>query len=356
MMTHATLLLAAALLGQPARDKVFVGYLYGAPRDINFRLYTHICHAFIVADGDGTIRPGRDVPSRALTADAHEAGVKVLVSLGGWGWDEQFASIVSVPEAEDRYAKAVLGIVADFDYDGIDLDWEYPDTEAEVAGFERLARRFRAGLDAIGEGRGRHLALTMAASANPRTLRWLKREFLLEAMDWVNVMTYDYAGDWSGYAGHHSPLHASSRAPGNPPSTEATITHLIEARKIPADRLALGIPLYGRGFPVGEPYASTKGVPKSRLPQGKYSNLARLREQGWTRLWDDETKNPWLIAPDGKAVIGYDDAESVALKAAWARGKGLRGVFFWEINADRLADGKNPLQEAARRELFDVGR
>ena len=39
-----------------ASDKVFVGYLYGQPRDINFRLYTHLCHAFLVADGDGNLR------------------------------------------------------------------------------------------------------------------------------------------------------------------------------------------------------------------------------------------------------------------------------------------------------------
>ena len=59
---------------------------------------------------------------------AHQAGVKVLVSLGGWGWDRQFAAIVSKPPAEDRYFKSVMAIVDENDYDGIDLDWEYPDT------------------------------------------------------------------------------------------------------------------------------------------------------------------------------------------------------------------------------------
>ena len=78
-------------------------------------------------------------------AAAHKAGVKVLLSLGGWGWDRQFAAIVSKPEAEERYVKAVIAIVNDYDYDGIDLDWEYPDTEQEVVGFERLSRRLRQG-------------------------------------------------------------------------------------------------------------------------------------------------------------------------------------------------------------------
>jgi chitinase len=31
---------------------------------------------------------------------------------------------------------------------------------------------------------------------------------------------------------------------------------------------------------------------------------------------------------------------------------GLRGVFFWEVAGDRLEDGSNPVQEAARQALY----
>ncbi len=342
---------------EKARDRVFVGYVFGPPRNINFRLYTHLCHAFLVADGDGKIKTTGTVPSRELTVEAHKAGVKVLLSLGGWGWDGQFAQITSHPEAEDRYVRAVLGVVDEFDYDGIDLDWEYPDTKEEVVGFERLSRRLRKDLDAIGGRKSRPMVLTMAASSNPGTLRWLDRDFLVETMDWINVMTYDFTGDWTDYAGHHSPLFASSKQPGDSPrSTEATMKYLIVERKLTADRLAVGIPLYGRGFAVKEPYASTKGVPKGRIPQGDYRNLHKLHhDQGWTRRWDDETKTPWLVSPEGSVVIGYDDAESVALKTDWAMKQGFRGVFFWQVAADRLPDGTNPLQDASRR-TWDAAR
>jgi chitinase len=342
-----------SLAAPPENDtqKVFVGYLFGQPRHINFRLYSHICHAFLVADENGNVQQRRNVPNPDLTTEAHKVGVKVILSLGGWGWDRQFASIVSKPEAEARYVKSVMAIVDETDYDGIDLDWEYPDTEKEIVGFERLTRTFRKQLDALGEKKGRRMLITMAASANPGTLRWLRKEFLLETMDWVNVMTYDFTGTWTSYAGHHSPLFASSKQPGGTArSTELTIKHLVEERGLPPNRLAVGIPLYGRGFAVAEPYASTKGAAKTRLPQGNYQNLHKLQhEQGWTRTWDEETKNPWLIAPDHSAVIGYDDAESVALKTEWAMKKGMRGVFFWQIAADLLPDNSNPLQEASRK-------
>jgi chitinase len=363
-----TILSAAALVGlfvlgrepQPARAapddkgpaKVFVGYLFGPPRNINYRLYTHICHAFLVADGEGRVRREGRVPSRELTGEAHKAGVKVILSLGGWGWDKQFAAIVSKRESEERYFDSVMEIVDQFDYDGIDLDWEYPDTWEEVFGFERLTRRFRKALDELGKKKGRPMVVTMAASSNPGTLRWLEKPFLLETMDWVNVMTYDYTGDWTNYAGHHSPLFGSTKQPGSPRSTELTMKYLLEERRLPANRLAVGIPLYGRGFNVAEPYATTKGAPKTRLPRGDYVNLHKLKDDpDWSRKWDDQTKNPWLISKKGPAVIGYDDAESVAIKTEWAMKQGFRGVFFWQVHADRLPDGTNPLQEASHREL-----
>jgi chitinase len=202
------------------------------------------------------------------------------------------------------------------------------------------------------------MELTMAASSNPGTLKWLGKEFLLENMDWINVMTYDYTGTWTNYAGHHSPLFASAKAPGGTSrSIERTMKYLLEDRGLPANRLAVGIPLYGRGFAVAEPYAPTKNAPRGRLPQGNYSNLHKLeREEGWSRKWDDETKNPWLVSTKGQVVIGYDDAESVGIKTEWAMKHGFRGVFFWQIAADRLRDGSNPLQEAARRKLDESVR
>src|SRR5215211_1085321 len=250
-------------------EKVFVGYVYRPPSKLNFKLYTHLCHAFITADENGVVRTNRNVPSGELTAQAHQAGVKVLLSLGGWGWDKQFAAMVSKLEAEDRYAKSVLEMVDVFDYDGIDLDWEYPDTAEEIAGFERLAKRFRKQLDNLGARKKRPMVQTMAAAASTNALKWLSNELLLQTMDWVNVMTYDMAGEGSEYAGHHSPLFASTKQPGRPRSSELSIKYLIE-RGMPANRLALGIPLYGKGFSAAEPYArnTKKG---QRGPGGNYA-------------------------------------------------------------------------------------
>ncbi|WP_165250842.1 glycoside hydrolase family 18 protein [Paludisphaera soli] len=340
--------LASAARGEePNREKVFVGYLNGSPRNLNYKLYTHICHAFLTAGPDGKLNPNRSVPSRALTAEAHAAGVKVLISLGGWGWDDQFRAIVADREAEARYVEAVVRMVDENDYDGIDLDWEYPDRDDEVPGFERLTRTFRERLDAIGRAKGRRMFVTMAASSNYGTFSRLDTAFLVETMDWINVMTYDYAGDWSSRAGHNSPLFASSKDGPNGGSTERSMLGFLEKRGVPADRLAVGLALYGRGFHVREPYTSTKGLARKSF-EVSYKDTAKRLAEGWKRSLDEETKVPWLTSPDDSMVVGYDDAESIRLKTEWALANGFRGVFFWQVDGDRMPDGSNPLQAAAK--------
>lgn len=334
----------------PPKDeaKVFVGYVAGLPTDINYDLYTHLCHAFVVADKDGNLIPQKNVPSEQLASEAHAAGVKVLLSLGGWGWDEQFAAMSLDPAAEDRYVKSVMDLIDKYDYDGIDLDWEYPDTNIEIVGFERLARRFRKQLDQLGEKKKQPMLLTMAAAAHPTTLEWLKKDFLLETMDWINVMTYDYCGSWAGFAGHHAPLFASSKAPpGEALSTEKSINFLLE-RGIPANRISLGLPLYGRAFAVAKPYGDTTQAKKPSRESANYKEIDQLiQKNGWQRDWDDETKTPWIVSPDKSEIIGYDDSESIKLKTDWANKHSLRGVFFWQVDADHMPDGSNPLQETA---------
>ena len=278
--------------------KVFVGYLYGRPRHINFRLYTHLCHAFLVADEEGNVRKDRNVPSRELTAKAHKAGVKVLLSLGGWGWDKQFAAIVSKPDADDRYVKSVMAIVKDNDYDGIDLDWEYPDTEQEVVGFERLIRRFRKAIDEIGSARGR-----------PMASRWPPRATPARSSGSQGFPAGDHGLDQRDDLRLHRRLDELCRPPfaafrlveaaRRPRSTALSMKYLLEERACPRTGWRWAFPLYGRGFSVAEPYASTKDAPRARVPGAITTTCTSSQdEKGWTRNWDDETKNPWLLAPN----------------------------------------------------------
>jgi chitinase len=326
---------------------VFLGYAYGRANGLSLERLTHVCHAFVEPGEDGRIQRNLDVPNHDLVDRAHKADVPVLLSVGGWGLDEKFAMVVSNHQSLERCVAGLTSLVAEYDYDGIDLNWEYPDTKEEIAGFERFVRQLRAELDELAAKRGKPMLMTIAASANPGTLRWLDGAFLLSAFDWVNVMTYDYAGEWSTHAGHNAPLFASSHFAAESLSVERTVRYLLEERKLPPQRIVLGLPLYGRGFAVAEPYQSTAEAPAPKHGSVAYAGIADLMTHGWRRRWDDDTKTPWLLAPDGSEVFGYDDAESLAGKTTWAMNLGLRGVFFWELRQDLLPDGTNPLQQAA---------
>ena len=102
--------------------------------------------------------------------------------------------------------------------------------------------------------------------------------------------------------------------------------------------------------------AKKKAAGRPAVRGGSYSNIEKLiKEKDWTRKWDDETKTPWAIAPDGSAIIAYDDPESISLKTEWAMKQGFRGVFFWQIRDDLLPDGTYPLQAAARKKWDKSG-
>ncbi len=332
-----------------ASRRLFLGYLSGHPDNINYALFTHICHAFVVADEEGQIVARTAVPSRKLTTEAHQANVKVILSLGGWGMDKEFAALTSKEVSYERFVTAVMKMTDEYDYDGIDLDWEFPDNVTEAKNFNRLARRFRRELDVLGKKKHRHCLLTMAVNASPGLSQWLDTDVLLETMDFINVMTYDFYGAWSQQAGHHSALFESSKGTGA--STEKAMAYWHEGKGIPKDKLLVGLPLYSRGFAAAKSYDKVNRDAPRPFQALAYHNLHQLIKDGWICSWDDETKNPWLTSPKGDYVHSYDNEKSLMLKTHWAIQQDYRGVFFWEIKQDRLEDGSNPLLEASRKAL-----
>ena len=53
-----------------------------------------------------------------------DAGIKVMVAVGGWNLDTAFRPASKTEEARSTFAKGVVGFVKQYGLDGIDLDWE----------------------------------------------------------------------------------------------------------------------------------------------------------------------------------------------------------------------------------------
>ena len=114
-----------------------------------------------------------------------------------------------------------------------------------------LARELRAALDGAGAADGKRYIATIAAGADEKFLldsgrgsAWLRE--LAASLDWINLMSYDYHGSWERVAGLNAPLR---RDPADPAGTnvEASVKRLLE-NGIPARKITLGIPFYGKGW------------------------------------------------------------------------------------------------------------
>lgn len=347
MARGGVLLLAAAMVAgspqeAPKRVPVVLGYYpswvaHPNPKEIRYERFTHLAHAFLRCDAAGRLTEDRAIPSRDLTQRAHERGVKVLLSLGGAHSAKPFREVAKSDEARGRYAAAVARTVSESGYDGIDLDWEPTEGDEDRKGIVVLVRALRAALPSA--------IVSMAAPASDWYGKAWDVDELQKHVDFLNVMTYDFHGPWSAHAGHNAPLRAApDDEDGAVASVEGGMAYWTARRRWPAERLNVGIPCYGRGFAVKEWHRKPSG--KARRETIDQHDVPGLLDGGWRRVWDAKVGVPTLISGDGSELVSYEDAESAALKGAWAREKGFRGIFFWNIEQD-WRDGDHEIVRSA---------
>ena len=334
----------AAAQEAPRRAPILLGYYpcwvaHPNAKEIRYERFTHLAHAFLKSDGEGVLREDRAIPNRELTQRAHAQGVKVLISLGGAHSAAVFREIVRKPETLQRYAAAVAKAAADNGYDGVDLDWEPAEGDEDRKGIVLLARALRGAFPAG--------LVSLAAFASDWQGRALDVDELRKHVDFLNVMTYDFHGPWSSHAGHNAPLRgAPDDEDAAVASVESGMAYWSGKRKWPADRLNVGIPCYGRGFAVREWH--TKPAGKAPHETIDHHDVPALLQEGWRRVWDAKVAVPTLMKEGVAELISYEDAESAALKGAWAREKGYRGLFFWNIEQD-WRDGDHDVVRAAAK-------
>ncbi len=335
-------LLSVGAQEAPRRAPVVLGYYpswvaHPNSKELRYERFTHLAHAFLKSDGDGTLREDRAIPSRELAQRAHQQGVKVLLSLGGAHSARTFREIVRNKESLARYAAAVAKAATDFGYDGVDVDWEPTEGEDDRRDLATLVRTLRSLLPTG--------IVSMAAPASDWYGRAWDTDELRKHVDFLNVMTYDFHGPWSAHAGHNAPLRA---APDDDDaavaSVESGLAYWRDQRNWPTDRLNVGIPCYGRGFAVKEWHRKPSG--KAPHETIAHREVAELFRDGWRRVWDPKVGVPTLMKD--AELISYEDAESAALKGAWAREKGCRGIFFWQIEQDWV-DGDHEVVRAAAK-------
>lgn len=124
-------------------DFKVVGYYPGWKADklscVDFRVVTHVCYAFAIPRADGSLRD-LDNPdtARTLIRSAHENGAKVLLSVGGWSYNDTplegvFMEATAHRAGVERLADSILAMCEAYGFDGVDMDWEHPRVDGTSA-------------------------------------------------------------------------------------------------------------------------------------------------------------------------------------------------------------------------------
>ena len=292
-------------------------------------------------EADAWDQPLRGNFNQLLKLKELHPDLKVLWSFGGWTWSGGFTEAAKDPAA---FARSCHDLVEDPRwadvFDGIDLDWEYPNAcgltcdESGPEAFGEVVSALRAEF-------GEEYLVTAAIPADASEGGKLDATDYAGAaqyVDWYNPMTYDYYGAWDaqGPTAPHSPLTAYDSIPDASFTTEATIAKLKEAG-VPASKLLLGLGFYGRGW---------TGVTEE-APGGSASGPASgVYEQGIEDYKVLKERCPATGEAGGTAYAlcggewwSYDTPATIAGKMAFKEREGLAGTFFWELSGD-TADGE----------------
>jgi chitinase len=262
--------------------------------------------------------------------------LKIIWSFGGWTWSSGFTQAAANPAA---FADSCYALVEDPRwadvFDGIDIDWEYPNAcglscdSSGQEGFKNLMAALRSRF-------GSNYLVTAAITADGTSGGKIDAADYGGAaryVDWYNVMTYDYFGAWaaSGPTAPHSPLTSYSGIPTPGFYSDAAIQKL-KAKGVPASKLLLGVGFYGRGW-TGVSQSTPGGSAGGPAP-GTY-------EAGIEDYKVLKTRCPATGTVAGTAYAfcsgqwwSYDTPSTLAGKMHYVKNQGLGGSFFWELSGD----------------------
>lgn len=350
LLSAAVLLAAVSVLSASAQSapasKRLLGYYpswaqFNTPpytaQQIPYSRLTHIAHAFMLltpeADGTVAVPPGMIEP--ALIQNAHAAGVKVLVSIGGGDGIQgpRFNKMAQSETARQNFAKNVHQLLTTFGYDGVDVDWEVPNA-ADRANCTTTMQELRNELPSP-------WLISMAVTADPRGYgNGLDIPALAPILDFMNVMTYDFYGPWSGATGHVAPMFLSPDDPQQAGSMKTSMDLYEHLYGVPPAEMNIGTPFYG--YEWGGSDLLWAGCSTCLTASWNYAPYIKnvVNRAGWVRNYDSVAQSPFLTNTDMPGLdmpgfITYDDESTTARKTTYVmKQRGFGGMFMWELSAD----------------------
>jgi chitinase len=325
--------------------------------DLPARDLTHIFYAFgdVREDGRAGIADTSDKFEQLARLKAANPHLRLSISIGGWTGSGRFSDIALTDASRERFTSSAIDLFIHQHpglFDGIDIDWEFPvagglkgnaERPEDRQNFTLLLASLRRALDAEGARANRHYELTIAASARPQEIANVEIARIEPLLDFINVMTYDYHAA-PGKTNFNAPLYAADGDPTPDLNVDVTMRAFLDAG-VPPAKLLVGIPFYGHA------YSNVPNINGGLFQQGgerpadwtdgagdwKVLSRTRLADPRYVRHWESRAQVPWLYDSTSGTWVSYDDPQSVAAKARYARERHLGGVVIWELGGDNGA-------------------
>ncbi len=351
------------------------------PENIDLNLFTHIMYGFAKVTstfdidfvewndyynyGDG----GMYARMRKFI-NSKNPSVKMSISLGGWNFNENpatsaiFTTMAASQSTRGTFITNIIKFVRTYDFDGIDIDWEYPGVDylggrpVDKTNFVLLLSELRTAIEkeVVPAGKSK-LLLTIAVGVGPSTIASAYDIANIHpSLDWIGLMTYDLHGSWDKTTGHHTQMYDPTNA--DPLNLSNCINIFLASA--PANKLVMGVATYGRTFTVAS--GGGVGIPASGggaaglytaspgfLAYYEIQDILAMSDTVYT--YDTKRDVPFAYSPSKSMWIGYDDKISINSKVDWLLSKGMKGVMVWAMDLDNFIGG-NPLTTILAQRLF----
>uniref|UniRef100_A0A0P5TL21 chitinase n=1 Tax=Daphnia magna TaxID=35525 RepID=A0A0P5TL21_9CRUS len=320
-------------------------------------LCTHIVYGFAGLALDNTINVldpyndlkenwGKGAYLRFTGLKKKNPDLKALIAVGGWNeGSERYSQMAADPAKRTTFVNSVVNFLITYGFDGLDFDWEYPSNRGgsitDKINFVHILRELKAAFVPYG------FLLTAAVSSGKSTIdSAYDIPAVASALDQIHVMAYDYHGAWETLTGLNAPLYANPTIESGSNlllNVNWTVNYWI-SNGAPPSKIILGMGLYGRGFTLA---SSTQNGFYAYAPQpiqaGPYTRESGTwgyneicekfkADPSWTVVRDPYYKAPY--AYKSNQWIGYDDQQSLRLKAEYAMSMNLGGSMVWSIETD----------------------
>ncbi len=316
---------------------------------------------------DDSVSPLRGQLNQLRKLKRRHPELKILLSIGGWEGSRYFSDAAKTAETRTFFVnecirRFIIGDLPELNgaggdktasgiFDGFDIDWEYPvnggkdsthHNPADNDNLSMLLALFRYRLDSIRPG----FLLTAAIPATEKSLNYFNLYNDQQYLDWYNVMTYDYTGEWNDHTGHMAGLLSSPKDTAfgrERNSFDKTLRLLNDVYRISSSKLVPAVAFYARGWGGVDSLNLGQGMSAGKISNDSsegiisFSDLKKLPDYDTYLNWDTYSMAPYLYSPDEKIFRTFDNEKSIALKSYYVKAYNLRGLMCWEITGDDSA-------------------